>query len=110
MKNFTFKKVLMFVVPLVFALVSVFYLSRLTSDPVFHQKSLAALEEKQTTVLELTAASTGVSVGITLLPGDAATPIAEKLADLSGCFLVVLCAIFWKSICLPLPVWPPSGF
>ena len=46
MKNFTFKKVLMFVVPLVVALVSVFYLSRLTSDPVFHQKSLAALEEK----------------------------------------------------------------
>lgn len=102
MKNFTFKKVLMFVVPLVFALVSVFYLSRLTSDPVFHQKSLAALEEKQTTVLELTAASTGVSVGITLLPGDAATPIAEKLADLSGCFLVVLCAIFLEKYLLTI--------
>ena len=102
MKNFTFKKVLMFVVPLVVALVSVFYLSRLTSDPVFHQKSLAALEEKQTTVLELTAASTGVSVGITLLPGDAATPIAEKLADLSGCFLVVLCAIFLEKYLLTI--------
>ena len=102
MKNFTFKKVLMFVVPLVVALVSVFYLSRLTSDPVFHQKSLAALEEKQTTVLELTAASTGVSVGITLLPGDAATPIAEKLADLSSCFLVVLCAIFLEKYLLTI--------
>lgn len=102
MKNFTLKKVLMFVVPLAVALVSVFYLSRLTSDPVFHQKSLAALEEKQTTVLELTAASTGVSVGITLLPGDAATPIAEKLADLSGCFLVVLCAIFLEKYLLTI--------
>ena len=102
MKNFTLKKVLMFAVPLVVALVSVFYLSRLTSDPVFHQKSLAALEEKQTTVLELTAASTAASVGITLLPGDAATPIAEKLADLSSCFLVVLCAIFLEKYLLTI--------
>ena len=39
-----------------------------------HAASLAALEEKQTTVLELTAAATAASAAITLLPGDAATP------------------------------------
>lgn len=31
---------------------------------------------------------------ITLLPGDTATPIAEKMADVSGYLLVVLCAIY----------------
>ena len=53
-----------------------------------HEASLTALEEKQSTVLELAAASTAASAAITLLPGDAATPIAEKLADLlrqKGC-------------------------
>lgn len=44
--------------------------------------------------MELTAASTAASAAITLLPGDTATPIAEKLADLSSYFLVVLCAIY----------------
>ena len=31
---------------------------------------------------------------ITLIPGDVGTPIAEKVADLSGYLLIVLCAIF----------------
>lgn len=39
----------------------------------------AALEEKQTTVLELSAASAAASAAITLIPGDVATPIADKL-------------------------------
>ena len=43
-----------------------------------------ALAEKQETVLELTAASTAASAAITLLPGDTATPIAEKLAEIKG--------------------------
>ncbi len=60
---------------------------------------LAALEEKQTTVLELSAASAAASAAITLIPGDVATPIADKLADLSSHFLLVLCAVFLENIC-----------
>ena len=44
--------------------------------------------------MELTAASTVTSALITLLPGDTATPIAEKMADVGGYLLVVLCAIY----------------
>ncbi len=44
--------------------------------------------------MELTAASTAASAALTLLPGDTATPIAEKLADMSTYFLIVLCAIY----------------
>ena len=44
--------------------------------------------------MELTAASTVTSALITLLPGDTASPIAEKMADVSGYLLVVLCAIY----------------
>ena len=44
--------------------------------------------------MELTAASTAASAAITLIPGDVGTPIANKLADLSSYFLIVLCAIY----------------
>lgn len=36
------------------------------------------------------------------LPGDTATPIADKLADLSGYFLIVLCAIFLEKYLLTI--------
>ena len=53
-----------------------------------------SLDEKKQTVMELTAASTVTSALITLLPGGTATPIAEKMADVSGYLLIVLCAIY----------------
>ena len=85
----------------ILALASIFGVAKLTTDPAFYQKSIAALEEKQETVLELTAASTAASAAITLLPGDTATPIADKLADLSGYFLIVLCASAAFKVLIP---------
>ena len=76
------------------ALLSAFVLSKYAASPEFHQKTIEALDEKRTTVMELTAASTAASAAITLLPGDTATPIAEKLIDLSSYFLLVICAIY----------------
>ena len=84
------------------ALISIFAVGKRASDPAYHQASIDALAEKQETVLELTAASTAASAAITLLPGDTATPIAEKLADLSGYFLIVLCAIFLEKYLLTI--------
>ena len=84
------------------ALISIFAVGKRASDPAYHQSSIDALAEKQETVLELTAASTAASAAITLLPGDTATPIAEKLADLSGYFLIVLCAIFLEKYLLTI--------
>ena len=76
------------------ALLSAFVLSKYAASPEVHQKTIEALDEKRTTVMELTAASTAASAAITLLPGDTATPIAEKLIDLSSYFLLVICAIY----------------
>lgn len=68
--------------------------SKVASKPENHKTTTASLDDKKETVLELTAATTATSALITLLPGDTATPIAEKMADLSTYLLVVLCAIF----------------
>lgn len=73
---------------------SVFY--NAVSSKSFQSKTIESLDEKKTTVLELTASSTAASAAISMLPGDVGTPIAEKLADLSGYFLVIFCAIYFE--------------
>jgi len=84
------------------ALVSIFVFAKHTSSTGFYPDTIEALDDKKTTVMELTAASTAASAALTLLPGDAVTPIAEKLADLSGYFLIVLCAIFLEKYLLTI--------
>ena len=73
-----------------------------------HEKSVAVLDEKKEDVLKLTGAAMSSSAAITLIPGDVATPIAEKLADLSGYFLIVLCAVYLEKY-LPHPAAMASG-
>lgn len=84
----------------ILALASIFGVAKLTTDPAFYQKSIAALEEKQETVLELTAASTA-GIG-----GDHAAARATRLhrsrtswrisaAIFSSCSA----PFFWKNIC-----------
>ena len=88
------KKAMKVILPIILALISIFVISKYAASPEFHSKTIASLDEKKATVMELTAASTAASAAITLIPGDTATPIAEKLADLSTYFLLVLCAIY----------------
>lgn len=92
--NFENKKCIIAVILLLVAILSVTVIGKYVSAPENHQKTIASLDEKKQTVMELTAASTVTSALITLLPGDTATPIAEKMADVSGYLLIVLCAIY----------------
>ena len=92
--NFDRKKRIAAVVLLLVAILSVTVIGKYASAPENHQKTIASLDEKKQTVMELTAASTVTSALITLLPEDTATPIAEKMADVSGYLLIVLCAIY----------------
>ena len=94
--NFTLdkKKYIYIVIWLLIGLLSFTVLGKYASAPESHQATIASFDEKKETVLELTAATTATSALITLLPGDIGTPIAEKVADLSGYLLIVLCAVF----------------
>ena len=71
-------------------------IAKYTSSPTMkiNAHAIQSLDDKKTTALELTAAATAASAAITLIPGDAGTPIADKLADLSSYFLIVVCAIY----------------
>ena len=94
MENEKQKKIIFALIPIVIALLSFFVIARFTSSTEFNAKTIQSLDDKKTTVMELTAASTAASAAITLIPGDVGTPIANKLADLSSYFLIVFSAIY----------------
>lgn len=82
------------IIPILIALISFFVVSDAVSAPKYTEKLTESIDANRDSVMKLTASSTSVSVAISALPGDFATPIAEKLADLSMGFMVVLCAIY----------------
>lgn len=84
------------------ALVSFLFVAPKVSSTEFHADNIRTLDEKRDTVLKLTAAAAGASTIITLIPGDAGTPIAEKLADFGGYFLIVLSAILLEKYLLTI--------
>lgn len=96
------KKWIGIIVLLVIAILSFSVGAKYAAAPEHHKATIAALDEKKDTVLELTVAATATSALITLLPGDVGTPIAEKVADLSGYLLIVLCAVFLEKYLVTL--------
>lgn len=84
------------------ALTSALWLAKLAAAPEHHAESLAALDEKKVTVMELTAASAAASVAISAVPGDATTPIANQVSQLSSYLLLVTGVILLEKILLTL--------
>ena len=78
-----YKRYIYAIIPLIVAFISFFPIGKMATDPARYAKTIAALDEKKTIVMELTAASTASSAAITLIPGDVATPLADKLADMT---------------------------
>lgn len=82
--------------PILIAILSVTILGNIFSSPKTYQASTSYLDEKEENVLALTAGATAASVGITMLPGDVGTPLAEKFADLSDYFIAISVAILFE--------------
>lgn len=97
-------RIVMIVLCIVIALVSNIVLTKNYSSPEYtvNKKTITYLDEKKTTALELCAGATALSAAITLIPGDTGTPIAEKLTDLSGYFLIVVSAIYLEKYLLTI--------
>ena len=68
--------------------------ARILSSNTIEKPVESNLETSRNEVIGLTTASTVASVAITVIPGDVGTPIADKLADLSGYFVAILAAIY----------------
>ena len=90
------------VVLLMIAVLSGTVVASRASSVKHHTKSISELDEKKDNVLKLAAGATASSAAITLIPGDAGTPIAQKLVDLSSDFLIVMAAIYLEKYLLTL--------
>ncbi|MDO4466809.1 MAG: hypothetical protein Q4C49_07350 [Bacillota bacterium] len=106
------KKNIRTIVVLLIGLFSIFVVNPMVSSPsnAINKPIIEKLDEKKDTVMKLTAVATSASAAITLIPGDTGTPIAEKLADLSGYFLISLTAIYLEKYILILSDYAVFGF
>jgi len=87
---------------LLLAVFSFFILGKKYSVPEAYQGVISSIDKKTSDALRLTGTSTVASAGVTLLPDDIATPVAEKLADYTQYFLVALCVLYAEKYLLPI--------
>ena len=85
-------------VAVLLALVSFFGVAAWAGSAETYTGIIASLDE----VMQLVTGSTATSAGITLLPGDVGTPIAEKLLDLGADFAIVIGAIYLEKYALTI--------
>lgn len=71
----------------------------------FHKATIESIDEKKTTVTNMTTAALAASAAISALPGDTGSAIANELADLSSKCGIVLGALVFEKYMLPI-----SGF
>ena len=96
----TSKNIIIAVVLLVIAILSVTVISEYATSAEVHSSSIKALDDKKMKAMELTAGVAATSTAISALPGDAATPIAEQVSELTGPLLIVVCAIYLEKFLL----------
>lgn len=95
-------RIIIAVLLVVVALVSYFVVAPWASSDETHAETVAAIEKNIETVMKLTATSTIASAGMSAIPGDTATPIADKLADFTEYFLLILCVLYSEKYLLTI--------
>ena len=100
--NSSLRVVLIIVVCILIAALSFFFLAEILSSPETYSGIIRSIDDKVETVLKLTASSTAASAGITAIPGDVGTPIAEKLADFSEYGILILCVLYAEKYLLSI--------
>ena len=96
------RKLAAVLVLLVVLALSMTVVQKAASDPENHTGTIEALDEKKADVLKLTASSAAAATALAAVPGDATTPVANKLADLTSYFLIVLMVVFLEKYLVTL--------
>ena len=86
----------------VLALLSGFVARPHFADTKTWDSTIEVIDQKKGNVLALTASCVALSAGITALPGDTGTPVAEQLAQLSGNLGIVLAVLYLEKYLLTI--------
>ncbi|MBE6951786.1 MAG: hypothetical protein E7451_10715 [Ruminococcaceae bacterium] len=76
---------------LVFALTSFFALADYATDADNYTHTIEAIDEKKAMVMGFTATAAAASTAIAAIPGDASTPIANQIMEISEYLFIVVC-------------------
>ena len=78
---------------IVIALLSVTVIAKPLTAPETYTETIRSIDEKKATVMGLTAATATASSVIAVIPGDATTPIANQIMEMSSYLLIVVCVL-----------------
>lgn len=87
------KKIICVVLLLAIALLSIFVFSKVATNPATYRETLQSIDDKKATVMGLTATSATAATVLASLPGDATTPIANQIMEISAYLLIVVCVL-----------------
>ena len=96
------KKITWVIVLVVLAVFSFTVAGNIATSPDTYDGSMQTLEDVQGQALAMTASATGLATAAALVPGDATSPIANKLMDLSGYMVLVYVFITLEKYLLTL--------
>lgn len=102
MQKIDMQKIVAVLVLSVVLFLSMNVFSKEASDPENHKETIEALDEKKADILKLTATSAAASTALAAIPGDATTPVANKLADLTSYFMIILMVVFLEKYLVTL--------
>jgi len=89
-----YKKTSIILALIIVALLSIVIVTPIVTDVDTHTHTIQQLDREIDSVLKLTGGATAASAGISLLPDDQCTPIAQEFAELGTYFLIVLSALY----------------
>ena len=101
-QNALLKKILISAILVLIACVSIFLIARLASANENLTAIQSSIDQKTQRVLGMSASAAAISTGMSFLPGDVGSPIAQEIADLSGYFLLILCILYTEKNLLAL--------
>lgn len=94
----TAKQALKIMVAILIAVISGFVLSRTIPNSQFIKDTIESLEKSRDVTIEFSGATLAASLGLSALPGDFASPIAQMVADMNKYFIFILAIIFVEKI------------
>lgn len=100
--NLPYIQILLIALCIVCGIISFAAVAPKMQDPAAYPKTVASLDAKRETVLEMSASLIGISVAVAAVPGDATTPVANEISNLNSYLIIVLGAIMLEKFLLPI--------
>lgn len=87
------RKSICIILLLIVAVLSMTVISKVATSPESYKSTIQSIDEKKATVMGVTATAAATSTALAAIPGDATTPIANQIMELSSYLLIVVCAL-----------------